>query len=252
MRGEILYNKSVWKLVYCTKDRACYQPKTEEVIIMKNKISVSLLSADMMNLEREIRRVEESGAEMLHFDVMDGVFVNNITYGLPVLEQVRRITNMPLDVHLMITDPLKYAERFVKSGADIVSFHIESNSDTAETLKVIKESGAKACIAIKPSTKAEAVYKYLEYLDMVLVMTVEPGFGGQSFIAETVGKIGEIRKKLDTMGLATDIEVDGGINDVTSELVKSVGANVLVSGSYLFGSDDMAKSVRKIGKEVLR
>ena len=146
---------------------------------LKNLISASVLSADMLNLESEIRKLEKSGIDMLHFDVMDGVFVNNITYGLPILEAVNRTTDMFLDVHLMIDDPLKYVSRFAEAGADMITFHIESRSSVTETINAIKKCGVKAAAAIKPATPAEAVFEYLPYLDMVLVMTVEPGFGGQ-------------------------------------------------------------------------
>lgn len=204
----------------------------------------------MLDFRNEIRKLEKSDIDMLHFDVMDGIFVNNITFGLPVLQQVRSATDMTLDVHLMIADPLKYAKRFAEFGADIISFHIESESDTLETIKAIKECGVKAAIAIKPATPAEAVYEYLPYLDMVLVMTVEPGFGGQSFIPETADKIKKLREKVNSIGIETDIEVDGGINDKTASVVLNAGANVLVSGSYLFKSDDMkaAAAVLKEGK----
>ena len=185
---------------------------------------------------------------MLHFDVMDGVFVPNITYGLPVLEQVRKATDITLDVHLMITDPIKYVGRFAQCGADIISFHIESKSNTLETVKAIKSAGAKAAIAIKPDTPIENVYEYLPYLDMVLVMTVEPGFGGQGFIYDTVKKISAVKNKIVSLGLHTDIQVDGGINDETAEIVKSAGANVLVSGSWLFKSENMSESVEKLRK----
>ncbi|WP_074713931.1 ribulose-phosphate 3-epimerase [Ruminococcus flavefaciens] len=217
---------------------------------MKNYVSASVLSADMLDFRNEIRKLEKSDIDMLHFDVMDGIFVNNITFGLPVLQQVRSATDMTLDVHLMIADPLKYAKRFAEFGADIISFHIESESDTLETIKAIKECGVKAAIAIKPATPAEAVYEYLPYLDMVLVMTVEPGFGGQSFIPETADKIKKLREKVNSIGIETDIEVDGGINDKTASIVLNAGANVLVSGSYLFTSDDMksAAAVLKEGK----
>ena len=204
----------------------------------------------MLDFRNEIRKLEKSDIDMLHFDVMDGIFVNNITFGLPVLQQVRSATDMTLDVHLMIADPLKYAKRFAEFGADIISFHIESESDTLETIKAIKECGVKAAIAIKPATPAEAVYEYLPYLDMVLVMTVEPGFGGQSFIPETADKIKKLREKVNSIGIETDIEVDGGINDKTASIVLNAGANVLVSGRYLFTSDDMksAAAVLKEGK----
>ena len=196
---------------------------------MRNMVSASVLSADMLNLKEEIKRMEKSGIEMLHFDVMDGIFVNNITYGLPILEQVRKTTDLILDVHLMIADPLRYVRRFAECGADYISFHIESESDTAETLRAIRESGVKTALAIKPATPAEAVFEYLDQLDMVLVMTVEPGFGGQNFIPETVEKVRIIRERISSMGLDIRVEVDGGINDVTSECVINAGADTLVS-----------------------
>lgn len=213
-------------------------------------ISASVLSADMLCLGEEIKKLETNGIEMLHFDVMDGVFVNNITFGLPVLEKMRRETNLILDVHLMITDPLKYAKRFAQCGADIISFHLESQSDTMQTIRTIRESGAKVALAIKPATPADAVYEYLPYLDMVLVMTVEPGFGGQSFMPECAGKVRLIRDRITEMGLDTDIQVDGGINDVTSEIVKKAGANVLVSGSYLFRAENMKDTAEKLRAEI--
>ena len=215
---------------------------------MRNYVSASVLSADMLNLKSEISKIENAGVDMLHFDVMDGVFVPNITYGLPVLEQVRKATDITLDVHLMITDPIKYVGRFAQCGADIISFHIESKSNTLETVKAIKSAGAKAAIAIKPNTPIENVYEYLPYLDMVLVMTVEPGFGGQGFIYDTVKKISAVKNKIVSLGLHTDIQVDGGINDETAEIVKSAGANVLVSGSWLFKSENMQESVEKLRK----
>lgn len=215
---------------------------------MKNYVSASVLSADMLNLKSEISKITDAGVDMLHFDVMDGIFVPNITYGLPVLEQVRKATDITLDVHLMITDPIKYVGRFAQCGADIISFHIESKSNTLETVKAIKSAGAKAAIAIKPDTPIENVYEYLPYLDMVLVMTVEPGFGGQGFIYDTVKKISAVKNKIVSLGLHTDIQVDGGINDKTAEIVKSAGANVLVSGSWLFKSENMSESVEKLRK----
>jgi len=203
----------------------------------------------MLNLKDEVMRLEENGIDMLHFDVMDGIFVNNITYGLPILSAIRKITGMTLDVHLMIIDPLKYVKRFAESGADIISFHLESQSDTMETINLIRESGSKAALAIKPGTPAEAVYDFLPYLDMVLVMTVEPGFGGQSFIPETSEKVVRIRRKISELGLKTDVQVDGGIDAKTSVTVKKCGANVLVSGSYLFKSQDMAKAALILKEE---
>ncbi len=216
---------------------------------MKNYVSASVLSADMLSFGDEIKKLEKNGIDMLHFDVMDGIFVNNITFGLPVLERMNRETDIVLDVHLMITDPLKYVKRFAENGADIISFHIESESDTMETINAIRESGAKTALAIKPATPAKAVYEYMPYLDMVLVMTVEPGFSGQKFM-DMSDKISKIRKYADENGYDVDIEVDGGINDVTSETVKKAGANVLVSGSYLFKAEDMKETANKLRSDV--
>ena len=217
---------------------------------MNYYVSASVLSADMLNLGSEIRKMEDSGIDMLHFDVMDGVFVNNITYGLNILEAVNKNTDMTLDVHLMITDPIRFTERFAELGADIISFHTESGSDITETIKSIKKCGIKASLAIKPFTPAETVFPYLPYIDMVLVMTVEPGFGGQSFIPDTLGKIRMIREKINELGLSVDVEVDCGINKETAPLVIEAGANVLVSGSYLFNSPDMAEAAKKIKKGI--
>ena len=213
---------------------------------MEYKVSASVLSADMLRLENEIRKMEDGGIDMLHFDVMDGVFVNNISYGLPILQAVDGCTDMFLDVHLMITDPLKYIKRFADCGADLITFHLESQSDVRETIKAIRECGVKASISIKPGTPAEAVFEYLPLGDMVLVMTVEPGFGGQSFIYDTLDKIRSIRSKINELGLSADVEVDGGINAETAPLVREAGANVLVSGSYLFKAEDMAEAAKKL------
>ncbi|MBR3422301.1 MAG: ribulose-phosphate 3-epimerase [Ruminococcus sp.] len=213
---------------------------------MKYYVSASVLSADLLDMRSEIKKLEDNGIDMLHFDVMDGVFVNNITYGLPVLEQVRKATDMTLDVHLMITDPLKYVDNFAKAGADIISFHSESLSDVRKTIKAIKAAGVRAALAIKPKTPAESVYELLPELDMLLVMTVEPGFGGQSFIPDTVEKVRLIRNKINELGLDCDVQVDGGINYETAPVVREAGANVLVSGSCLFRAEDMSEAVRKI------
>lgn len=213
---------------------------------MKNSVSASVLSADMLRLGEEMKKLEENGIEMLHFDVMDGLFVNNITFGLPVLERMRKETNLILDVHLMIADPIKYVSRFAESGADIISFHLESQSDTMQTIKAIRESGAKVALAIKPATPADAVFEYLPYLDMVLVMTVEPGFGGQSFMPECADKVRIIRDKITELGLDIDVQVDGGINAETSVIVKKAGANVLVSGSYLFKAENMKETAENL------
>lgn len=211
-------------------------------------VSASVLSADMLNLENEVRKLENSGIDWLHFDVMDGIFVNNITYGLPILEAVNKVTDMTLDVHLMICDPIRYIEGFANAGADLISFHLESESDAKETINAIKNRGIKAAAAIRPATSAESVYELLPMLDMVLVMTVEPGFGGQSFIPETVEKIRLIRSKINDLGLNVCVQVDGGINDATASIVTEAGADVLVSGSYLFRETNMRDAADKLRK----
>ena len=209
-------------------------------------MSASVLSADLLSLGAEIKRLEQSEVDMLHFDVMDGVFVNNISYGLPLLEQVRKYTDMTLDVHLMITEPIRYVERFAQLGADIISFHLEAASDVRATIDAVRRTGAKVSVAVKPGTPVEEVYEYLPLVDMILVMTVEPGFGGQALIPETIDKVRELRRKVESLGTDTDIEVDGGINSGTAPLAKEAGANVIVSGSFLFRADDMKETVKLI------
>lgn len=213
---------------------------------MKNIVSASILSADLCNLEKDIKRTEESGCEYLHFDVMDGVFVNNISYGIPVLQSVRKCTDIVLDVHLMIIDPFKYIKQFADGGADIITFHFESNSHVTETINAIHACGKKAGISIKPATPVESILPYLNMIDMVLIMTVEPGFGGQGFIESTLDKISQLKKILDEKGLTVDIEVDGGINDKTSVKVKKAGANILVAGSYLYNAEDIGQAVKSL------
>lgn len=213
---------------------------------MKNIVSASILSADLCNLQKDIKRSETAGCEYLHFDVMDGVFVNNISYGIPVLQAVRKCTDITLDVHLMIIDPLKYINAFADGGADIITFHYESNSDIAETINAIHLCGKKAGLSIKPATPIESIYPYLQMLDMVLIMTVEPGFGGQGFIESTLDKISALKQELEKNKLICDIEVDGGINDKTALKVKKAGANILVAGSYLFGADDIKQAVNSL------
>ncbi len=198
------------------------------------KISPSVLASDFSRLGEEAAACAEAGAEMLHIDVMDGHFVPNITLGAPVIKSLRKCSPATFDVHLMISDPMKYIDDFHKAGADMITFHLESDSNAGETLAYIKSLGMKAGIALKPATPAEEVFSYLPDLDMVLVMTVEPGFGGQSFMADQLEKIEKIRRKCESLGLFTDIQVDGGITDETAPLVKKAGANVLVAGSYVF------------------
>lgn len=215
-------------------------------ILLNTIVSASILSADLANLQRDIDKSINSGCEYIHFDVMDGVFVNNISYGIPVLKSVRKCTDLVLDVHLMIIEPLKYVKDFSDSGADIITFHYESNSDVATTIKAIRKCGVKVGMSIKPGTSAEEVLPYLNDLDMVLVMTVEPGFGGQGFIESTLDKIKTIRKYIDDNNLDTDIEVDGGINAETAVKVKQAGANILVAGSYLFNAENMSTAVKSL------
>lgn len=212
------------------------------------EVSVSVLSADPLCFGEEIKRVEASGAEMIHYDVMDGVFVSNITFGIPLLKSMQEKTSCILDVHLMITNPLKYIDDFANAGADIITFHVESESDTSETIQAIRRNGVKAAVSVKPDTPAEAVFPYINDVDMVLVMTVEPGFGGQKFM-DMSDKITAIRKYADEnrkTDTPLNIQVDGGIDDKTAPVVKKAGANILVSGSYLFRAENMAEAVRKL------
>lgn len=212
---------------------------------MNTTVSASILSADVCRLGEELDRIKQSGCDHVHFDVMDGVFVPNISFGVPVLAGVRRHTDMFVDVHLMITDPLKYVGVFSDNGADMISFHLESDSDPAAVIREIKARGRKAGIAIKPGTPVSKVLPYVSSVDMVLVMTVEPGFGGQGFMHETLGKIRELKAYIDRECSGVHIQVDGGINAETAALVREAGADILVAGSYLF-KGDMAEAARSM------
>ena len=211
-------------------------------------ISPSLLAADFTKLGEEIKRIEDAGADYLHLDVMDGVFVPNISFGLPVIESLRKTCGLGFDVHLIITKPERYVERFANAGADIITFHYEACDDPAAAIAKIKELGKKASISISPKTPAEAILPFLSELDMVLVMTVEPGFGGQSLIPETLEKVKIIRKAIDDNGYNCNIQVDGGISEKNIDLVTSAGANVIVAGTAVFKSPDPKKTIDDMRK----
>ena len=214
------------------------------------KLSPSILSADFVNLERDLHVVEQSGAPWVHVDVMDGIFVPNITIGIPVTAAIRKVTDLVMDVHLMIDRPVRYVEQFVKAGADYVTIHVEADQpqNTLEALDKIHALGAKAGIVLKPKTPVEAAIPYLEKCDMVLVMTVEPGFGGQSFMADQMDKVTQLRQWLDDINPECLVEVDGGVDINTAEVCKAAGAEILVAGSAFFRAEDkkaFADSVQK-------
>ena len=217
---------------------------------MKNVyIAPSILSADFKKLGEEISLVESLGAEYLHFDVMDGHFVPNISFGVPVLKSISKCHQMINDVHIMISEPKKYIEKFVDAGADIITFHYEACEDDEEVQEVIDlihSFGIKAGISVKPKTPIEAVEQFLGDLELVLVMSVEPGFGGQSFIPEALDKISYLRKMIDLNGYLCLVEVDGGINEKTAKLCRDAGVDILVAGSYLFGNEDIEERMESL------
>ncbi|MCR5791703.1 MAG: ribulose-phosphate 3-epimerase [Lachnospiraceae bacterium] len=206
------------------------------------KLAPSILAADFNRLGEQLKEMENAGADWVHFDVMDGKFVPSISFGMPVLSSIRSTTKCPFDVHLMIEEPIRYVEEFVKSGADIVTVHAEACSDLEATLKKIKACGAKAGVSVKPATPVEEIKDVLPLVDMVLIMTVEPGFGGQAFIESSYEKIRKMKEMIENSELAIDIEVDGGINLYNIEKVIESGANIFVAGTSVFGGN-IAKNV---------
>ena len=212
------------------------------------QIAPSILSADFANLQRDIQNIKDNGADMVHVDVMDGIFVPNISIGIPVVQAIRPVTDLPLDVHLMIDRPIRYVEQFVKAGADYVTIHIEADQpqNTLEALDRIHALGCKAGIVLKPKTPVEAAIPYLEKCDMILVMTVEPGFGGQKFMEDQMPKVKQLREWLDDINPECLVEVDGGVDANTCAICKENGADVLVAGSAYFKAADRAAFVKII------
>ncbi len=212
----------------------------------KFKLSPSALSCDFANAGIQIQQAKDGGAEYLHLDVMDGIFVPNISFGQPVVKSLRKCTDMVLDVHLMITEPIRYIEDFAKAGADIITIHVEATERVRETLEKIKECGKKVGISIKPKTPVEDIIPYLDICDLVLVMTVEPGFGGQKFMADMMPKVCQLREYADRNGLDYEISIDGGVSTENAKLCVDSGANVLVAGSSVLGKSDIKKAAEDL------
>jgi ribulose-phosphate 3-epimerase len=215
-------------------------------------IAPSLLSCDFSRLGEEVRAIEAAGADWIHVDVMDGRFVPNITIGPVVVEAIKRVATRPLDLHLMIVEPEKFIEAFASAGADILTVHVEVSPHLHRTLQHIRQMGVKPSVVLNPSTPLSAIEEVLGDVEMVLVMSVNPGFGGQRFIEAAVDKVRRLRAMLDARGLKVDIEVDGGINEETCKRVVEAGANVLVAGSYVFGAKDYAQAIRSLRPESQR
>ena len=214
---------------------------------MSVKISPSVLTADFLTLKDDIKILEDAGADMLQLDVMDGIFVPNISFGIPVIKSIKKHTSLPLDVHLMIVRPHRYIKQFAEV-ADILGFHFEAGSEVAKTLKEIRDLGCKSCLTIKPCTEPQEIFEFLPLCDMVLVMSVEPGFGGQKFMPQALSKLTALREEITRQGLDIMLEVDGGINAETAPQAVRAGADVLVAGNYVFSAEDMKATVENIKK----
>ena len=215
------------------------------------KIAPSILSADFANLEKDIWRAVGGGADYIHVDVMDGHFVNNITIGPGVVRAVKRVCAVPLDVHLMISEPERYVDEFIDAGADILTIHYEAVKDAASLLRHIREKGVRAALAIKPETPVENVTGLIPLCDMILVMTVEPGFGGQELIGYCMDKVRCVKTAVEVAGAVCDIEVDGGINEATIGEAARTGANVFVAGSAVFGAKDVGQAIKGLKKNAI-